>query len=481
MANSGGAASKPTPKPGLRKAGRKKAAWEKWSASDWTAIEQALRSARPSEVTAAFGRIIPNFSQSEWLEKQHVLGGLVRAETGSAPHKASDALAIAEYVAASVPLHLADAWTYFGRAMGALATGTVEVAQHLLYYCELRAMHALLFRHGVVMLDRQAFVLRKSGTTDIPFPKDSRNFASNTHQGIWVLFKQWLQTPSAASFFGETVMLRSEPLAKWATERPLPSSVSAILGPLMEQWGMDLARFSRDRELRNQVSYNPNRLQLVPTGVTPSFIADLYQQVWMILEPGASNAFDALDRHIARDVFQAFSNLEPDDGAVTVPPQFSSMNEYWVHKVLGEDTGKFVTEFLDKPEEQPSPAIFVDAGRDLASDTLAKQFAGMVGRSLILLRFATGATRSLLSEAGCSGEQVEFWLDDMLALHGIRVPDSAPRDYLDLYDDIVDVVADLDLLASEHDPNGVAIITEMLAKEFQTLAGFERVPAWAVA
>ncbi|WP_157593803.1 hypothetical protein [Rathayibacter tritici] len=249
----------------------------------------------------------------------------------------------------------------------------------------------------------------------------------------------------------------------------------------MEQWGMDVARFSHDRELRNQLSYNPTRLKLTTTGVTPAFVSDLYQQVWMLLEPVPSNAFENLDQYIMRDAFERFSARDPKDKKIRVPLEYDSMNQYWVDKVLGAGAGNSVADFLDDPAQWPSPAILQSASLDLTSENLARQLTGMVGRAVILLRMATGATRDLMIGAGCSTDSVHFWLNDMLTLHGIRVPAGTPRSFIDLYDGISALIDELGLIDDEDDPAEMAVVAEELAEQLHILSGFERVAAWAVA
>ncbi|WP_157593802.1 hypothetical protein [Rathayibacter tritici] len=144
--------------------------WESWTGTELNAIDNVVKNARPDEVTNAFARLMPNFPRSTWLEDGHLLGNGTKV-VKKPPYAEDVSTAIAEYAAASVPLHASDAWTYFGRAMHAIASGSIEVAQHLLYYSELRAMHALLFRHGVVLL-RALFIRSDSGVSfrGIGFP-----------------------------------------------------------------------------------------------------------------------------------------------------------------------------------------------------------------------------------------------------------------------------------------------------------------------
>jgi hypothetical protein len=456
--------------------------WDKWSSAELQAIDGAIRKADPGQVSRAFSRISSNFPQGEWLSQSHIVGDTPRAIKKGPPHGVPLSEAIAEYAAASVPLHVADAWTYFGRAMAAISTGSVEVAQHLLYYCELRAMYGLLFRHGVVLMNSKNFSLTSAGSLEIPFPSSKRaqSVARNEHQAVWVLFRHWAKSPAAASFCEATIRLRGEPLSKWIAERPLPGSLRGVLGELMHGWGLDVARFSVDRELRNQLSYNPTRLRLVPTGVTPEYVAGIYEQVWGLLEPEPSNAFESLDGFIMRDAFAALKKQDPVRRRISLPPG-RTMYQHWVESVLGPDAAPSIVGLFDNPGQHVAPDIYLGAGKSLSGQSLAQQLSGMIGRAVILLRFSTGAARGLLGAAGATASDVGFWLEDMLTMHGIRLPDGDPLDFFDLYADVDDSVREIALLNGEAKPEDLALITEELAREFTTLSGFERVPAWAVA
>lgn len=449
-----------------------------WTLQQWGAIRSSLEAADPRVVEAALARLVPNFSTATWLGVRHPLAVDQRAVTNP-PFAVPLHAAVEEYVSASVPLHLADSWTYFGRALASISTGSLEVAQHLLYYCELRAALALLFRHGVALLNRKNISLSSSGSQTVPIPNS--RIASNVHQSIWVLLREWVRTPAALTFIGRTLSLRGVSLERWIAERPAVGSLSSVLSPLVDNWGLDLARFSEDRSLRNQLSYNPTRLDVVPTGAHPAYIADLYQQIWTLLDPDPSNAFENLDRYISRQAFESIAKQGASAGAgVLGTRSYRDLNMRWVGRVLGSESDGFITQFLNDRLQQPDPAILAQAGR-APSGTLAEQLTGMVGRSVILLRLATGATRDLLSAAGCSATDVDFWIHDMLDVHGIRVPAGSPPNYMDLYDGLSDFLTDLDPLLGESDPSDIALIAEEYSLPFQMLSGFERVPAWSVA
>jgi hypothetical protein len=475
----GPTATPPAVSPSAVKTKQTKRTHSDWTPTEWNVIGGAIRLADPAAVTDAFIRIMPNFATGKWVTGQHAVAQKPRKMREKAPHSHQLTADIAEYAAASTPLHLADAWTYFGRAMGALSAGSIDVAQHLLYYSELRAMHSLLFRHGVVLMNGMNFALAAPSSQPIPFPKDANGIAANSHQAIWILFNQWIKSPVGSQFCGETVLLAGQPLSRWADERPLPMPLGAAMQPLMQRWGVDMERFARDRQLRNDVSYNPTGLLRGVTGVNPSFVADLFQQVWRLLEPDAQNVFQGLDRHVARIAFDVFSQNDPGDSSITIPAEHTTMNQYWVDKVLGSGQGKFIADFLDDEASVPTAQIIANAGKDLHGRPLAEEFSGMLGRALILLRFATGAVSDLLTQAGCPASRLEFWLSEMLTSHGIRMPDDDM--YLDLWAEIETAIDDITDLESNTKADDVAVIREDHAGPFATLSGFERVPAWAVA
>lgn len=397
----------------------------------------------------------------------------------SPPHARVLAERIAEYSAASVPLHAADAWTYFGRAMSAMAMGAAEVAQHLLYYAELRAAHALLARHGVVILNNSNFVLDGGGTRTIPIP-DPR-VARNAHQALWVVFDRWAKLPVAATSAGSIMSVAGVTTEEWVANRPIPSTLGAVMSSLLDQWGLDLKRFSRDRDLRNHLSYDPTRLHQTALDVSPQFIARTFQEVWSLLEPASGNPFETLDLYIARQVFEAIHLGGAGRRSELRRSAYRQMNEQWATSMLGSGRGRYISEFLTYPHQVNDPRILSVAGRDLSQYALSRQLSGMVGRALILLRLATGSLREMLITVGITSADVDFWIGDMLSTHGIAAPDSEPKDYGDLYTGIEDFTLDLERLLLPGATTELADVRTEYASSIEALSSFERVVAWSIA
>ena len=95
-----------------------------------------------------------------WLTQSHPYLDVLRAIR---PPQPIDDKAIAEYVAASAPLHASDGWHYLARAFGAISHGDRNTAIHLAYYAELRAAMAILASEGIGVLNYVHVVVDSSG------------------------------------------------------------------------------------------------------------------------------------------------------------------------------------------------------------------------------------------------------------------------------------------------------------------------------
>lgn len=454
------------------------AEWDSWTNQQWASIGSELRLADPSQVTVAFGRSIPQMEEERWLSPRHRMHSPRAAlKKKYPPHDALLSKRIAEYAAVSVPLHVADAWTYFGRAMAAMSMGAGEVAQHLFYYAELRAAQALLSRHGVLVLAGQNFVLGSVETAKVNMPG---RVGYNEHQALWVAFESWARMPAASDFVGANLSFAGVALGEWVQERPVSVSLSSVISPLMQGWGLDLRSFSGDRTLRNHLSYDPTRMRLTHLGINPSLVSSLYDQVWSLLDPGAGNPFESLDALISRQAFEALELQGNQDRKLLATNSYRRQNEQWSERVLGE-SGRYIADALQHPLSVADPEILKLAGRDTSQKILSVRLSAMIGRSLILLRLATGAMRDLMESAGVGQPLVDFWIRDMLDLHGIAVPPDSPTDYAEMYEDVRANLEEIQPLMSLTEPSGLPAMKRDFARPLESLSGFERVAAWSVA
>ena len=106
----------------------------------------ALRRASKLPLEYAFQRRARTGS-NYWLSRNRYRHDIVRTVTAEAAN-ALDGRKLADYAAASIPLHLSDGWCLLARAAGAVTNGDWPNAIHLGYYAELRAAMALLATQG---------------------------------------------------------------------------------------------------------------------------------------------------------------------------------------------------------------------------------------------------------------------------------------------------------------------------------------------
>ena len=104
-----------------------------------------------------------------------------------------DDSALAQRIAASVPSHVMDGWSYFGRAIHCLIRGDTRNSVHLGYYAELRAALAIMAAEGIGIFDRQHFIIDKDGVSQRLCTTTNTPTASGTHKIIWPVYRWWYQ------------------------------------------------------------------------------------------------------------------------------------------------------------------------------------------------------------------------------------------------------------------------------------------------
>ena len=129
-------------------------------AQDSAALIQA---ASPLPIQQA---LLNKLAGNAWLPDQHVYAD----PTGALwPNNVGiDGSSLAEYIACSIPLHLADGWTFLARGLDAIKAGDSDSAIHMAYYAELRAAMSLLAGDGVgVFRSRHVAIEANYATSDL--------------------------------------------------------------------------------------------------------------------------------------------------------------------------------------------------------------------------------------------------------------------------------------------------------------------------
>lgn len=297
---------------------------------------------------------------------------------------------LAQYIAVSTVLHVSDGWSYLGRAIQSLLQGDPYRALHLGYYAELRAAMSLLATQGIGVFKSKHFIIDGNNQAS------ALPIKSPTHEFAWDALNYWAQSPDSGSLFAGILRPFGRSLEDWL--RPVGGG-TAVLPQAQEwlkQWGMDLSLIGEDRESRNARSYRPTGLPS-PLSMNVELSVKFSSGLWGILEPGVST-FEILDRHVLR--LSVESLFRGRTGMLPSPQNAHFVN--LVGAVVGNQgmTGTLSTEwsnFLLRQSDPDDPAI-IQHSKVLPQDNETDPY-GVISRSTLLLRIATGATHHLFEDA----------------------------------------------------------------------------------
>ena len=231
-----------------------------------------------------------NFSFGNgWLPSNHVYADVVGALPPN--NTGIDGISLAEYVACSMPIHVADGWTFLARGLDAIKAGDVHSGIHMAYYAELRAGMALLAAEGVgVFRSRHVAIGANYATSYLT--------GLGTHDAVWRLLKAWGAVSHRSPTILDAIRVEQKTISEWLDEANIGQSAQGIVaGAWLNEWSIDLERFSDDHDARNEVSYRPRRIVAtnVPVPGIKSRVVEPLLRIWDSLEPSAERGGAAID------------------------------------------------------------------------------------------------------------------------------------------------------------------------------------------
>jgi hypothetical protein len=258
---------------------------------------------------------------------------------------------------------------------------------------------------------------------------------NGTHIIAWEALKKWADLKRSGEVLGTSILINGLALEEWVGQFMSGPSLGPVGKRWFKIWGMDLERFSEDRDARNESSYRPTRLS-GRLSVTVSSSSEYISQMWGLCEPSVLSSFEKLDRYLLRlvleDIFFGITGKKPFDDLIN----FKSAVESMVSVVVTSDAsafdwGKFLTRRIDPAD----PLLIVDAQ---STDSLEhpRHDLQVISRAFLLLRVATGAAGTLLREAGITKEKLGFWWRAFGTDRGIWEPDNEPSEFSDMWDDV---------------------------------------------
>lgn len=385
-------------------------------------------------VVDAFASLVPYLSDGRWLGTNN------RYQRDTIENLRTDVLAsalkqkhLAEYVAASVPLHALDGWAYLGRALHAQLTGDVFSARHLGYYAELRAAMSILAAEGVAVFSGQHFVVTSPTTVEqIRFASSERH---GTHVFAWEALEWWASSSAAAKAVGDAFRPLGRPLNEWLGAVPRYAAWVPVAQDLVRQLGLDLGRVAQDQTSRNEASYRPTRARS-PLASDTRANAAFAISLWDALEPVGSGSWSMMDLHLLRRLFEeAFLAVE---GAPprSLRPQFRQATDDLLDAMAIQGASRsFVRSFVTRRTQSAELPIMSYAATD-SPTSHRRHHAHVLSRAALLLQVASARCRTLMNSAGVTAADTAFWWGLLGSDRGLWDVRPEAVDLLDYWDDV---------------------------------------------
>ena len=348
------------------------------------------------------------------------------------------------YLSSSALLHLLDGWTYFSHAIESLLKGDSGIAIHLSYYAELRATLSFLASEGIGIFNSHHFCLTSANRIIENPPVQN----SGTHQFTWDVIEKWVNSnikPNTNDIL-KVFSVNNKNFEEWSNAFPYssPSNSLLIVKNWLKKWNFDVNYFRNDREMRNSVSYRPQRLLNTPTYSLNTVIENL-GSIWELLEPEQNNRFHVLDKYLLRLYLQEIYKNLP--GQIRLTNTLESLIIETLNR-LGLNHDQSLINFL-KDTSQISHCLFVEAGKDAINPTTGMLNAmSVISRSLLMLRISTGNISLIYKKAGITKTELGFLWESFGTENGLWESGGAPSDFETLWEDIKDYIDDTLTLAT---------------------------------
>jgi len=336
---------------------------------------------------------------------------------------------LAEFIAASVVLHCSDAWALLGRAVDALLIGHVSAAKHFAYYSELRAAMSILGYQGVGIFDHRHVVLDGAGKIST-IPKNRRGYPG-THLVTWLALDYCSSQSQWGKLLEEIISPAGLPMEFWLPEFPARAPWRTLGRSWMLSWGFDLRRLGKDRDMRNDASYQPSSLegvQSIPAAPALEFI----ECIWMALEPSPGSPFEPIDRFLLRHSLD--ETIKTRIGSLPSGSERERLVDLLLERVGVGGHESAIRAFLVTDD---LVAGGVSCLFDLATSSAqaSQEAMAMAARAVLLLRIASGASRQLAEAVGTPND-LRFWWEDFAIQRGLWGADDEPAALTDLWADI---------------------------------------------
>ncbi|MFG1344931.1 hypothetical protein V5F59_08560 [Xanthobacter autotrophicus DSM 431] len=383
-----------------------------------------------------------------------------------------------EGLAASIPNHCIDGWSYAARSLSAILAGDGHAARHLAYYAQLRAGLCILANLGVGIFNRTNFVVTAAGSIERldkwPLDRNGRARANGpgmgTHDVVWETLKAWTTAIPTSRALLDLLKIRGSSLRECLDAIWPGMSATGAATSLIEAWGLDLKRGKEEHRYRNISSYSPQAMNLLAPSIPEAL--NFVRHFWTMFEPTSGASFDQLDRFMLRSLLLRQHRVVANDknyAAGSIATRYEELPP--AIRTLAS------VEFLTNAQQPRSP-LFLQLANATSSPA---QPTEMLARAFLLLRAATALTQNSLVEAGisCVKGDMRPWIDPIAVARGFWPPAQPLSDPIDLWLDVE--LALLDFEGSiDPEPTSLNDWVARTAKGLPTIYEAERIGVWSL-
>ena len=448
-------------------------------------VKATLRKASRKSVEEVLPQLKRYFKLNKWLgnNNRYLVNVTKLLFEDTQPGRAIKHRHLAQYIAASAPLHCADGWSLLGRSIDCHSRGDTDAARHFAYYAELRAAMSLLAVEGVGIFSDRHFVVRTP--TDCPhigsLPRAGRRGGLPTHSIVWSALNHWADLKRSTELLGEMISAGGLSVAEWLEHFQTGPSFQPIGSQWLKTWGLDLRRMSDDRDARNDASYRPTHL--VPRGLPEATATvDFICALWSSCEPSSYSRFENLDRHLLRLTLE--KAFEGTKGSTPIQDPAAFLNNVSLMLDHANFEGPIRQEWLDfltRKTEPQNPAIII-ASQRLEDIHDINYHTQVLSRAPLLLRVATGACARLLQRTDLKKEDLKFWWLPLGQERGLWDAGFEPDQMTDLWADVDTAVEEVKSWegANAAQKPSLERWRRELPYQISVLGGFERVALWGL-
>ena len=395
-------------------------------------------------------------SNARWLLVMHPYGDVVQALSQSST---IDGAKLAEYIAVSIPLHIADGWVFLARAFDSIRTGDRNTAVHLAYYAELRAAMSLLASEGVGVFNNRHVAI--GPTFD---PTVWRR--PNTHFVTWDLLNSWADDSSRVTTLLTAIKVESRTIGEWFDEAGISPYVQHLVArEWLRSWSLDLTYFPHDRDLRNHTSYRPSGISFSPIKSihTTGEVIDPFFWTWDALEPSSDAGGAAIDRALLFHALKLAQNQHPVS---------QSTWSNFIDRLTGIASTSLEAQLRD-------PAMNDHYVLKWANEpSIPPLMQAVLSRATLLLRLANGICAQRLANAQVTKQEMQFWWTRFGEDGALWSEDTEPDSFADLWGEVDYALDDLEHKLSLNGAFGSMSRLSPTLAHYATLTQFSRVPLW---